>query len=420
VKLRGRAVLLLCGIAGCGSGQQVQPEPGIDSLAREYVRLAVALGERDPDALDFYSGPPSDVADIRRDPPKLAQIKLLAGQLRGRIGKSSGVPADRRDYLLAQLRAIEARADLLGGVLRSFDQETQVFFGVAITPKDEKQLSGIRDQVDRLLEGSGNTAARFGQLESRFMIPEERVPAVMQRAVELCREQTKAHLALPEGESVRLEYVRNKPWSAFSAYKGHYKSVISVNVDFGLTIDRALELACHEGYPGHHVFNSLVERDLVAGQHRSEMTVQPVFSPQSLASEAAAAEAGDLVFSEPARLAAERDILMPIAGLNAGGAAGYVEAARRVDSLYPEELDIAREYLDGRLEFVRAGFALERLALMKQSDATLRYLNEFRTYVVTYTEGRERVSKWINAAGTPEERWKHYVALMEHPGVIPQ
>ena len=51
------------------------------------MRLAVALGERDPDALDFYAGPADAVADVRRDPPTLTAIKREAEALSARLSR---------------------------------------------------------------------------------------------------------------------------------------------------------------------------------------------------------------------------------------------------------------------------------------------------------------------------------------------
>ena len=87
---------------------------------------------------------------------------------------------------------------------------------------------------------------------------------------------------LPENEAFEIEYVRNQPWSGYNWYQGDYQSLIQVNLDQPITIDRAIDLACHEGYPGHHVYNILIERDLVRGQGWTEMSAYPLFSPQSL------------------------------------------------------------------------------------------------------------------------------------------
>src|SRR5581483_8071679 len=62
----------LCLIA-CQSRRQAAAID-IDDAARQYVRLAVALGERDRDSIDFYTGPPAWVDGTRRNPPSLDEI----------------------------------------------------------------------------------------------------------------------------------------------------------------------------------------------------------------------------------------------------------------------------------------------------------------------------------------------------------
>jgi hypothetical protein len=217
---------------------------------------------------------------------------------------------------------------------------------------------------------------------------------VLARAVEGCRAATRAHLELPPGERVGMAYVNELAWSAFTRYEGHFVSRIQVNASLPLTVDRALDLACHEAYPGHHTIDTLV--DLRLGQ-RVELLVRPLFSPQSLMHEAAASLAGALAFPEPARLAFERDELFPLAGLDPAGAERHVRVGRLVDRLHSVQADIARQYLDGALDFPHASAALEREALMPSADATLKFLNQYRTYAVTYTIGRDLLARHLEA-----------------------
>jgi len=210
-----------------------------------------------------------------------------------------------------------------------------------------------------------------------------------------------------------LTFVHNQPWSAFSRYRGHAHSLIQVNMDYPLTLDRILNLACHEGYPGHHVFNTI--RDLTLAPNRPEFLVQPTFSPQSYVSEAAASYAPYLALSDSDRLHIERDILAPIAHTPRPDAK-YLEIQRLVASLHTAEPAIARQYLDGDLEFVRAADALERETLMQHSEAALLYLNEFRSYILTYTLGADSVQALVEAGNPTEaERWQRYTALMTNP-----
>ncbi len=57
--------------------------------------------------------------------------------------------------------------------------------------------------------------------------------------------------------------------------------VDQVNTDLPVYIDRAVDLACHEGYPGHHVYNALLEKHLVRDRGWVEFSIYPLFSPQS-------------------------------------------------------------------------------------------------------------------------------------------
>ena len=98
-----------------------------------------------------------------------------------------------------------------------------------------------------------------------FVIPREKLDAVFQAAIDGCRERTLAARHAAGGERFTVEYVTNKSWSGYNWYQGDFRSLIQVNTDLPIYIDRAIDLACHEGYPGHHVYNALLEKHLVRG-----------------------------------------------------------------------------------------------------------------------------------------------------------
>src|SRR5206468_5084144 len=111
------------------------------------------------------------------------------------------------------------------------------------------RFSDIRARVDAQLPGEGPLVDRYLAFDRRFIVPTNRLQATFERAVAECRRRTLSHLSLPAGEGVSIQFIRNKPWSAYSRYLGGSRSVISVNEDFQFTIDRLLQLACHEAYP---------------------------------------------------------------------------------------------------------------------------------------------------------------------------
>jgi hypothetical protein len=332
----------------------------------------------------------------------------------------SGEPVlggSRRKFLQDQVEALLFRIDQLSGQTRSFDVESRALFGV-VAPQDqgEAKRNAARNQLRDLLGGSAKLAAAYSKYDTQFIVPRARLTVVMQAALQSCRALTLQHVSMPGNERVRVEYVSQKPWSAFSRYLGNAQSVIMVNTDYPLTVDRVLNLACHEGYPGHHVFNLLRDQKLVHEMHREEFRVQPTFSPQSYVSEAAATYAPVLVMSDEERVRIERDVLFPAAGLKVGGVRRYLKVQKLVASLHTAEPAIARDYLDGKLEFVRAADALEREMAMEHSEATLLYVNEFRTYMLTYTLGVDDVKKFVEA-GDPSvpEKWQRYLSLVITP-----
>jgi hypothetical protein len=411
---------LLSGMLSC---RAKSPAPAtLDALADKYVVLAVELGEHDADSLDFYAGSNSAIDNLKHQPETLDSLRRNALALRDQVNHlPENLPADaaRKAFLIGQLDAVVLRTEQLLGKNRSFDEESRTFFGV-IAPEDTDvaQRKRLREQIAALLGKAANPAEVYTRYDSQFVVPAGRIPAVMNAALEQCRALTLQHMALPAGEHVDVEYVSHKPWSGFSHYLGAAHSLIQVNMDYPLTVDRILDLACHEGYPGHHVFNSLRDLSLIGGLHRDEFRVQLTFGPQSYVSEAAASYAPSLLLSDAERLHVERDLLFPLAGLRGPDAERYLRVQKLVAGLHTAEPSIAREYLDDRLEFVRAADALERETLMQHGETALLYLNEYRTYMLSYTLGSDSVRSLVESGHPSDtERWQRYRNLMVNPVV---
>jgi hypothetical protein len=414
----GLAMVCAVGFVAVGCNSRSVTSRALDASAEAYVQLAVDLGQRDADSLDFYSGSASKVAETLQKPPALRTIHAEALQLAQRLRSTKAGTAEeemRKSFLLLQVQSIAGRTEVLAGVPVNFDDEARTIFGVIIPASyNQSALDTVQAELQKLLPGKGNLAERYQAFDDQFLIPAKLLPAVMARAVEACKAETKAHITLPKGESTTIEYVRNRPWSAFSLYKGGYHSVIQINRDLPLTVDRALNIACHEAYPGHHTYNSIRDAKLVRAKGLVEYSVQPTFSPQSMISESIATIAVDVAFPVEQRLALERDVLFPIAGLSGKDAAKYLQIEALVDRLHPVEPSIAREYLDGRLEFERAGEQLQSAALMVHPEAALLYMNEYRSYVTTYTYGRDLVAaELLRRSGNDQQaRWEVYAQWM--------
>jgi hypothetical protein len=433
---RALGILIITSLACTVCGRRGSPLTAAElgRAAESYVRLVLALGERDADSLDGYHGPPSWQAEARDRHAALAdvqrQARALADGLASRTFPREGDEV-RRAFLIRQLGALVSRIDILSGARPSFADEARLLFGldVAGPAHSDVAVRATHAAVDRELPGEDGIASRVAAFERRFLIPPDRLPAVMARAIQACRSATRAHVELPATERVDVTYVRDLAWSAFTRYEGRFRSTIQINAGLPLTVDRALDLACHEAYPGHHTIGTLLETKSAG---RIELLVQATFSPQSLLHESASSVGGTLAFDEPQRVAFERDVLFPLAGLNPADAERHVRVARLVDRLHGVEAEIVRRYLDGELDFPRASLALERDALMPSADVTLKFVNRFRSYAATYTIGRDLFWKNMmalkdSARGSAEglrddpgadearARWRAYVDLVTNP-----
>ncbi len=389
------------------------PSPTLDTIAESYLPLALALGERDPDSLDYATAPQQVRASVHRAYPTLDQIHRQAAQLLTQLDslRSSADP-DRTRFLTLQLQAIDTRTAMLRGHLLPFDAEAEALFHTTRLPDTEathraallKQISAMLPPSPQSVPSRDTLASRYAAYDQRFLIPPAQLAAVMQAALAGCRAQTLKFIRLPPGESVQVTFTRNQPWSAFSRYEGHAHSTILLNLDLPITVDGAVELACHEGYPGHHVFNSLHDAALAQRDHRPEAQVQLTFSPESYVSEAAASYAPRLAFTLEERIAFERDVLFPLAGLNPAEAERHVRLSRLLADLSSAQPVIARDFLDGRLEFIHAEDELARQTLMLHADAVLLYLNEYRSYMLAYTDGQRRMEHFLNQPAPLNEK----------------
>jgi hypothetical protein len=194
-----------------------------------------------------------------------------------------------------------------------------------------------------------------------------------------------------------------------------------VNTDLPIYIDRAVDLACHEGYPGHHVYNALLEQHLVKQRGWTEFTVYPLFSPQSLIAEGTANYGIEVAFPGNERIAYEQKTLFPLAGLDPSRAPEYYEVQALVEQLSYAGNEAARRYLNGQVDAEGATKWLERYALMPRERAAqrVRFFDQYRSYVINYNYGKDLVRTFIESRGgtadKPERRWQEFETLLSSP-----
>ncbi len=399
----------------------------MNALAERYVKLVLALGQHDGDYVDAYYGPPEWRKQAETDKRTLADIdREAASTLMALAAARPDASAEeavrlRHEYLTKQLGALRARVSIVQGRKLTFDEESRALYDAVAPTHPESEFDATLNELEARLPGQGTLTQRLDTFRSQFVIPKDRLDATFRAAIDGCRSRTREHISLPPEESFTVEYVTNKSWSGYNWYQGHYRSIIQVNTDLPIYADRAIDLACHEGYPGHHVYNVLLEKMLVRDRGWVEFSVYPLHSPQSLIAEGSANYGIDVAFPKPERLQFERSVLFPTAGLDAGAVDNYYAVLSLVDRLSYAGNEAARRYLNGQIDAAAAARWLERYGLYspQRAQQRVRFIDQYRSYVINYNLGKDMVARYVESqsdGGTDAaRRWDVFTRLLSSP-----
>ncbi|MBU1345702.1 MAG: hypothetical protein KKA16_01985 [Alphaproteobacteria bacterium] len=410
------ALLLLVG--ACATGPAPDPSgDSLDAVARDYVALILEIGEREPGYVDAYYGPPEWAEAAKANPREVPALIQGAASLTERLNALSTRGADpavrqRKAYLLAHVSAASARLRMIGGERMSFAEEAYALFGVRPELKPLSAYDPILAQIDALVPGDGALSARVDAFRIGFVIPTDRLQAVMDAAIAECRARTVRHIALPANERFTLAFVTDKPWSGYNYYQGDASSRIEINTDQPIFTDRAVDLGCHEGYPGHHVYNALLERTFVRERGWVEMSVYPLYSPMSFVAEGSANYGIDLAFPGEELARFEREVLLPLAGLTGAPVQAKDELNVLVRQLARAEYTIADDFLSGRVGREESIARLSKYMLTSPERAAqrLRFIETYRSYIINYGLGRDTVQNWVEAQGP--DHWQGMETLL--------
>lgn len=400
----------------------------MNRIAEAYVKLVLALGHHDTDYVDAYYGPAEWKAEVDTENPDLELIRKRAGASLAELRTVAAARLDepsrlRHAYLTKQLESMVARVDILKGKRLTFDEESRALYDAVAPVYAEPHFREILQELSALVPGPGTIPERFERFKSDFIIPKDKLDAVFTAAIQESRRRTREWLTLPDHESFTVEYVTGKSWSGYNWYRGNSTSLIQINTDLPIYIDRAIDLASHEGYPGHHVYNALLETHLVRERKWMEFSVYALFSPQSLIAEGTANYGIDMAFPETDRAQFERKVLFPAAGLDPSRADLYYRVHAAFLKLGYAGNEAARRYLNGEISRDEAARWLTEYALMapERAQQRTRFFDQYRSYVINYNLGLDLVKKYIDARGgdpaSPQKRWKEFQVLLSTPQV---
>lgn len=434
--IRILVTLVLSGIIllGC-SDESDLPKKGelglkMNDVAEKYVKLVLEIGIYKPDYVDAYYGPekwkPISTSNNEVDSNVIASLTKKIDDLLNKLEalseyKATGIETQRYRFLYKQLLSAKGMISIIAGGEFSFDMEAKILYDAEPPHHSTKHFQNILDELDEILPGEGKLSKRLNDFRNQFIIPEENLDAVFTAALNECRNRTSKYIEMPEGESIKIEYVNDKPWGAYNWYKGKCFSVIQVNTDLPVYIDRAVDLAAHEGYPGHHVYNTLLEEKLTEEKGWKEFSVYPLHSPISLIAEGSANFGIEMVFPKNSRMKFEKEVLFPLANLDSSKVELYYKVLGLTDKLSYAGNEAARNYLDGNWGRNETLNYMVNYSLRseKRAEKSLEFIEKYRAYVINYNLGKDIVKDYIERNGGtadyPERRWELFVELLSTP-----
>ena len=423
MKNRNLAIFFLIAFISCNTPEAKQ-DKSLDDIANQYLKLSLKLGQYDADFIDAYYGPEKWKPKATEDEElPYEELKWLTTDLIHKLAEIDDmgfgeIELLRYQFLNKQLQAMRTKLDMLSGKQYPFDVESLRLYDVVAPRTEMDYYDDLLEKLSEKVPGEGNLSDRYEAYSEAFIIPPDKLDAVFQAALSESRKIVNEHLDLPENESFEIEYVKDKPWSAYNWFKGNAQSLIQLNTDHPIYIERAIDLACHEGYPGHHVYNVMLEKNLVNEKGWNEFQVYPLFSPQSFIAEGSAIYGIEMAFNYEDRLDFEKDVLFPLAGLDPTKVDEYYEIQKLRKGLLAAGIDIARAYLsyeidrDTAIEYIKKYLQFSTA----RAEQRLSYYDRYRSYVINYTLGEEFVRRHIeDELDSGQTKWDVFNEILSTP-----
>ncbi|PKG82007.1 hypothetical protein CXF85_15865 [Colwellia sp. 75C3] len=394
----------------------------INHIAESYVKLSLNIGQHCEYYVDAYYGPEQWRPSTQKI--TLAQLKenaltiISAAELLNDV-QINGQQA-RLDYLTVHLRASLAYIDKLAGVKLDFRSECKALYDVVPTEYDEAHFDRVLIELDALVPGKGELNQRFNEYRSEFIIPKDKLSEVFDAAINEARRRTLQNIDLPTNENFDVELVHDQVWTAYNWYKGESYSLIQLNTDIPIYIERAVDLAAHEGYPGHHLFNSLLDKELYNDRGWVEYSIYNLYGPTSLLAEGSANYGIEVAFPWQQRIIFERDTLFPLAGIDQSKAEVYYQTQTVLHKLSYADNMVAQRYIDNEITAEQAIGLLMKYSLFNEERARQRlsFIERNRSYVITYNYGQDLVRDYLATQVTNDshkELWLEYLVLLALP-----
>jgi hypothetical protein len=390
-------LLLQLGFVHAWAADNIAP----DETARRYVALVKSLENSGIFELDFTFGQAEHISPAYPPGTSLDTLANTASSLEAEINSSqdqSTTLAVRLGFLSRFLQHQQLQTST------NLQQEYALLYGRTLPVEVRSDTADLLLQLDRLLPGTGPLVTRLRTFQNRTLIPRRLRRTVFETALQECRRRTLLHWKLPPEETIELKWLEQQatPWHR---YLGNYRSQLQISAAAVAFPSAALDVACHEGYPGHHA--QFVHLEHSAGRNLSlPMQVVMLRAPDSLFREGAAELGSELAFTPDERLAFERDVLYPLAGLDPTMAQAALQVRAILRALSDNIPPLLALYSSGGISRMTARIRLETEALVNSGEQLLQYADNHGAYSLSYVTERNHIAgKLESTAENIDQQW---------------
>jgi hypothetical protein len=396
-----------------------------EELGQRYQALALRIGRHVPEYIDFWIGPSALREAIDAEPVTTPlELHVEAMRLHELVAAHppDGPLGRRRVWLMSQLEAMSAEARRLGGEEIAYADLVEVLFDMPAANTPDEDVDRAHSMLHDVLRPGPSLRERLAAHEEATRLPGEQGFATVAHMTERLRARAREVWGLPDGESVELVAVHDRPWGASAPYLGHLRTRIELNVDRPMTLGTAVLLAAHEAYPGHHAERATKEERLWRRAGLPEAAVACLLTPEIAISEGMGEMAREAILDD-AELASElvglvRDLRLPI---KPADAEREVATFRARDLLRNLAADAALALHQHGLPETAVRDLLAERGLRSdprlEDDLALARDPLWGPYAFAYTSGRRVIEPWLSRVGRVEG-WRRLLSEQQTPGLL--
>jgi hypothetical protein len=395
----------------------------LDKTGEKLVELTLMAGTLDDDLVDSYIG------EIKIDTTTKFNIEDLKKAFEELLVELTNLEVDseslnyRKKYQMGIINAVLTRLKVLNNEDISFIDECENIYQFTPDIKEYSYFDSLLVELDKELLGEESLPLKIANYRDRFKLRYTKIDEAFRKSINEAKKITNQYIQLPDSEVVTIEYIDGAPWSAYNWYQGKFKSLIQLNTQSDVHLERVLDLAAHESYPGHHVYYTLRDKMYYQDSGFVEFSIYTLFSPVSFLAEGTAVYGNELVFPGERKIDFIRSEITGKYNYSYQELKKYFDLLDILSKLDEVQITIARDLIDNKISNETALIYIQKYGLESERSSYRRldFINRYRSYIINYTAGKKLVASYIeNKAGTDlKKRWKVYKEILENPYLPP-